>query len=168
MRNASADYQSLCQCKKNLGIAKTHLPPAQMQGFLPPHYLLSKSAKTLATKNIKNIQSMRDKQFRASPANSRTLYIFSLHYQQYFLYFCSNYSSKLLKEQGEGRNPLHLSKRKVCFDNYKKKLVLAIRLIVCWSTSRCLPLPPIPCHLFIYYTTGSHLIYLMTNANKNL
>ena len=67
-----------------------------------------------------------------------TLYIFSLHYQQYFLYFCSNYSSKLLKEQCGGRNPLHLRERVLCF-----------------------PLPSITSHSFVIYLFTTLLVAIL-------
>ena len=86
--------------------------------------------------------------WKTGDTKDHTLYIFSLHYQQYFLYFCSNYSSKLLKEQCGGRNPLHLRERVLCFGDCQKIFGIGDGIS---SLLEHLPLPSITSHSFVIY-----------------
>ena len=67
---------------------------------------------------------------------SHTLYIFSSSPIVFFYIFGGQCCGKLLKREGGGRNPLHLSKRERCVSAiFKIILVLAMKLVICWSTS---------------------------------
>ena len=76
-------------------------------------------------------------------------YIFSLSITNSTFYiFYSNYSSRILKEQCGGRNPLHLRERVLCFGDCQKIFGIGDGIS---SLLEHLPLPSITSHSFVIY-----------------